>query len=79
LSPRASFESWRETVRGRSRRWTLEEVEAAHRLRRALHDGFQNNRLRSLNAALQRTLDDKDLLLQQKDVLMKEVDHRVQN
>ncbi len=79
LSPRASFESWRETVRGRSRRWTLEEVEAAHRLRRALHDSFQNNRLRGLNAALQRTLDDKDLLLQQKDVLMKEVDHRVQN
>ena len=79
LSPRASFASWSETVCGRSRRWTLEEMEAAHRLRRALHDAFQNNRLRGLNAALQRTMDDKDALLLQKDVLMKEVDHRVQN
>ncbi|WP_230481370.1 histidine kinase dimerization/phosphoacceptor domain -containing protein [Sphingomonas sp. Leaf21] len=79
LTPRASFESWRETVRGRSRRWTMEEVESAHRLRRALHDASQNQRLRGLNTALQRTLDDKDALLQQKDVLMKEVDHRVQN
>ncbi len=79
LTPRASFESWRETVRGRSRRWTMEEVESAHRIRRALHEASQNHRLRGLNTALQRTLDDKDALLVQKDVLMKEVDHRVQN
>ncbi|WP_322963096.1 histidine kinase dimerization/phosphoacceptor domain -containing protein [Sphingomonas fuzhouensis] len=79
LTPRASFESWGETVRGRSRRWTLEEVESGHRLRRALHDASQNHRLRGLNTALQRTLDDKEALLIQKDVLMKEVDHRVQN
>ncbi|WP_347091865.1 histidine kinase dimerization/phosphoacceptor domain -containing protein [Sphingomonas parapaucimobilis] len=79
LNPRTSFESWRETVRGRSRRWTMEEVEAGHRLRRALHDAAQNYRLRGLNTALQRTLDDKEALLVQKDVLMKEVDHRVQN
>ncbi len=79
LNPRTSFESWRETVRGRARRWTMEEVEAAHRLRRALHDAAQNHRLRGLNTALQRTLDDKEALLLQKDVLMKEVDHRVQN
>ncbi|WP_343527948.1 histidine kinase dimerization/phosphoacceptor domain -containing protein [Sphingomonas sp.] len=79
LTPRASFDSWRETVRGRARRWTLEEVESAHRLRRALHDAFQTHRLRGLNATLQRTLDDKLALLQQKDILMKEVDHRVQN
>lgn len=79
LTPRASFESWRETVRGRSRRWTMEEMETAHRLRRALHDAAQSHRLRGLNSALQRTLDDKEALLVQKDVLMKEVDHRVQN
>ena len=79
LSPRASFESWVETVRGRARHWTLEEIEAAHRLRRALHDIHQTQRLRTLNTELQRTLADKDALLQQKDVLMKEVDHRVQN
>ena len=79
LTPRASFESWSETVRGRSRRWTLEEVESGHRLRRALHEASQNQRLRGLNTALQRTLDDREALLLQKDVLMKEVDHRVQN
>lgn len=79
LNPRTSFESWRETVRGRARRWTMEEVEAAHRLRRALHEAAQNHRLRGLNTALQRTLDDKEAMLLQKDVLMKEVDHRVQN
>jgi light-regulated signal transduction histidine kinase (bacteriophytochrome) len=79
LTPRASFESWTQVVSGRSRCWTLEEVEAAHRLRRAFHDAHINQRLRLLNADLQRTLADKDVLIAQKDVLMKEVNHRVQN
>lgn len=79
LTPRASFESWSETVRGRSRRWTREEIEAAHRLRRTLHDLNRNEKLRTLNGELQRTLSDKDALIAQKDVLVKEVNHRVQN
>ncbi|MET0374583.1 MAG: histidine kinase dimerization/phosphoacceptor domain -containing protein [Rhizorhabdus sp.] len=79
LTPRTSFESWTQAVSGRSRRWTREEIEAAHRLRRAFHDAHVNQRLRSLNADLQRTLADKDALIAQKDVLMKEVNHRVQN
>ena len=79
LTPRSSFASWVEEVRGRSRRWTLEEIEAAHRLRRAFHDAQRTDELRRLNAALEKTLADKDALLAQKDVLMKEVDHRVQN
>ncbi|MEG8057548.1 histidine kinase dimerization/phosphoacceptor domain -containing protein [Sphingomonas sp. 22L2VL55-3] len=79
LTPRASFESWTQAVSGRSRRWTREEIEAAHRLRRAFHDAHINQRLRLLNADLQRTLADKDALIAQKDVLMKEVNHRVQN
>lgn len=79
LSPRASFETWTEAVRGRSRRWTLEEVEAAYRLRRGFHDAFQARQVRELNAKLTRTLADKDALLEQKDLLMKEVDHRIQN
>jgi RND family efflux transporter MFP subunit len=33
LTPRSSFDAWRETVRGRSRRWTAAEVDAAWRLR----------------------------------------------
>ncbi len=79
LTPRTSFESWTQAVSGRSRRWTREEIEAAHRLRRAFHDAHVNQRLRLLNADLQRTLADKDALIAQKDVLMKEVNHRVQN
>ncbi|WP_380783581.1 histidine kinase dimerization/phosphoacceptor domain -containing protein [Sphingomonas sp. R86520] len=79
LTPRSSFESWTQAVSGRSRRWTREEIEAAHRLRRAFHDAYVNQRLRLLNVDLQRTLADKDALIAQKDVLMKEVNHRVQN
>ncbi|SFP73118.1 histidine kinase dimerization/phosphoacceptor domain -containing protein [Sphingomonas rubra] len=79
LSPRASFETWTEAVRGCSRRWTLEEMEAAHRLRRAFHDAYQARTVRELNAKLTRALTDKDALLEQKDLLMKEVDHRIQN
>ncbi len=79
LTPRTSFESWTQAVSGRSRRWTREEIEATHRLRRAFHDAHVNQRLRLLNGDLQRTLADKDALIAQKDVLMKEVNHRVQN
>jgi light-regulated signal transduction histidine kinase (bacteriophytochrome) len=79
LTPRTSFESWSETVRGRSRRWTLEQVEASHRLRRVMRDaGAARERLR-LYHELERALAEKDAALAQKDVLMKEVDHRVQN
>ena len=79
LSPRASFEAWRETVHGRSRRWTLAEVEAAGRLRPAVLTVRQNRRIRDLNVRLTDTLADKDLLLQQKEFLIGEVNHRVQN
>lgn len=79
LRPRASFESWRELVRGRSRRWTLEQVEAAHRLRRLLRETRDAGELRRLNAELSATVAEKDAALAQKDLLMREVDHRVQN
>nr|WP_294197345.1 histidine kinase dimerization/phosphoacceptor domain -containing protein [uncultured Sphingomonas sp.] len=79
LHPRASFESWRETVRGRSRRWTLEQVEGAGRLRRLLREARASSELRRLNQELERTGAEKDALLAQKDLLMREVDHRVQN
>lgn len=79
LTPRASFDSWVQTVRGRAEAWTLEEIEAVHRLRRAIDDTERSRRIRHLNDQLQRTLGDKDALLAQKDLLMKEVDHRVQN
>jgi len=79
LTPRASFASWTQTVRGESRGWTLEEIEAAHKLRRTIDEASRRQRIDELNDRLTRSLADKDALLAQKDLLMKEVDHRVQN
>lgn len=79
LTPRASFEAWREIVRGRSRRWKMSEVEAANRLRRALFDLRQSRRLRELNRELAAVVAQKDVLIAEKDQLLREVNHRVQN
>ncbi|MGA0531921.1 histidine kinase dimerization/phosphoacceptor domain -containing protein [Hansschlegelia sp. KR7-227] len=79
LTPRASFESWRETVSGRARRWTAPEIEAAGRLRSAVVEVWQTRRLQELNRRLVATIDEKDLLIQQKEFLIGEVNHRVQN
>ncbi|WP_206659458.1 histidine kinase dimerization/phosphoacceptor domain -containing protein [Hansschlegelia zhihuaiae] len=79
LTPRASFDVWRETVRGRSRRWTTAEVEAAGRLRAAVIEVWQSRGLMELNRQLVKTIDEKDLLIQQKEFLIGEVNHRVQN
>ena len=79
LSPRASFDVWVETVRGRARSWTPAELETAGRLRAALLDVRQNRRVMQLNRQLTDTLHAKDGLLQQKEFLMGEVNHRVQN
>jgi two-component system, chemotaxis family, sensor kinase Cph1 len=79
LSPRSSFEAWQETVHGHSRRWTLAEIEAAGRFRQELLEFRQNRRLRELNRQLIETVAEKDLLLKQKQFLIGEVNHRVQN
>jgi chemotaxis family two-component system sensor kinase Cph1 len=79
LTPRASFEAWSEAVRGRARPWTREEIDAANRLKRTMFDARQNRRLRELNRDLAATIADKESLLAQKDYLMGEVNHRVQN
>jgi two-component system, chemotaxis family, sensor kinase Cph1 len=79
LTPRASFEAWTETVRGRGRRWTLAEIEAAGRLRDALLDVRRHRQLQELNTRLLEALKEKDLLLAQKQFLIGEVNHRVQN
>ena len=79
LTPRASFASWTQMVRGESRGWTLEEIEAAHQLRRTIDEASRRQRIDELNDRLTRSLAEKDALLAQKDLLMKEVDHRVQN
>ena len=79
LTPRASFEVWRETVLGRSRRWTPAELEAAGRLRSAVIEVWQSRGLVELNRRLVATIEEKDLLIQQKEFLIGEVNHRVQN
>ena len=79
LNPRTSFEMWKQTVAGRARRWTMEETEAAHRLRHMLREADDAAELRRLNGALERAATEMDAALTQKDLLMREVDHRVQN
>ncbi|ATQ43268.1 hypothetical protein CSW64_12990 [Caulobacter mirabilis] len=79
LTPRASFEAWRETVRGRSRRWSLAELETIGRFRDALREARQRHRLRELNQRLADMVSDKEALLLQKEVLIKEANHRIQN
>ena len=79
LTPRASFDAWSETVRGRAQRWTVLEVEAAGRLRLAVMGIWQNRRIRDLNRELLQTIDEKELLIRQKEFLIGEVNHRVQN
>jgi two-component system, chemotaxis family, sensor kinase Cph1 len=79
LSPRTSFEAWQETVRGRARRWTLAEMEAAARIRHDLIEVRQNYRLKEVNRQLNESVAEKNLLLDQKQFLIGEVNHRVQN
>ncbi|WP_395665134.1 histidine kinase dimerization/phosphoacceptor domain -containing protein [Methylocella sp.] len=79
LTPRASFALWSETVRGRARGWTPAEVEAAGRLGALVIEARQTRRERDLNRRLTETLKDKDLLIEQKQYLIGEVNHRVQN
>lgn len=79
LTPRASFEAWRETVHGRARRWTLAEIDAAIRLRDVLLEARAHRRQIEMNGRLTDTVAEKDALLQQKEILLKEVNHRIQN
>lgn len=79
LNPRASFEAWSETVRGKARRWSTPEIEAASRLARAVSEVWQTRRIRDLNRELMNTLEQKDALIQQREFLLGEINHRVQN
>jgi two-component system, chemotaxis family, sensor kinase Cph1 len=79
LTPRSSFETWSDTVRGRSRPWSIAEVESASRVGRLLRERRQAIRLKELNRDLLETVRENQLLLQQKGFLLREVNHRVQN
>ncbi len=79
LTPRASFEAWSETVRGRARRWTVPEVEAAERLAGTVKNLWQTRRIQDLNKELMILVEQKEALAQQREYLLGEVNHRVQN
>jgi light-regulated signal transduction histidine kinase (bacteriophytochrome) len=79
LTPRASFEAWQETVRGRARAWSAPQLEAARRLRGLLLELRRGREVRALNRQLAESLREREGLLEQKDFLMGEVNHRVQN
>lgn len=79
LTPRASFDAWAETVRGRARRWTAAQIESATRLRQSIFELRSARQLRRLNDTLHETVADKDTLLKQQDFLLREVNHRIQN
>lgn len=79
LTPRSSFEAWSQAVLGRSRRWTAAEVDAAVRVRETLLEARRHRRMFELNARLGEAVAEKDALLAQKEMLVKEVHHRIQN
>jgi light-regulated signal transduction histidine kinase (bacteriophytochrome) len=79
LTPRKSFEVWKETVRHQSRPWSTAEIDGVRRFVRAVADLRQRSAVQELNVQLRRTLSEKEGLLAQKDLLMQEVNHRVQN
>ena len=79
LTPRKSFDLWSETVRGRSHPWSDAEIEGARRLSDALRGLIAQKDLTDLNRQLRSALGAKDELIEQKDLLMREVHHRVQN
>lgn len=79
LTPRASFEAWRETVTGRARSWRPAELETAFRLGESLVAERSRRTMASLNKDLQLAVATKDGLIQQKEMLLKEVNHRIQN
>ncbi|MDB5373745.1 MAG: hypothetical protein JWP04_2387 [Belnapia sp.] len=79
LNPRASFAAWQETVRAHARSWSQAELDTARRLRTALLEVQQMRNMRELNQQLTVMIQEKGVLLQQKEFLIGEVNHRVQN
>ncbi|GGA15777.1 MAG: hybrid sensor histidine kinase/response regulator [Rhodobacteraceae bacterium] len=71
LTPRKSFEVWRETVSGRSIPWAPQEMHSAERLRMILLEVF----LKMTDAAN----DERERNQQQQQLLISELNHRVRN
>lgn len=71
LSPRKSFQAWREVVNGKSSPWTISEVKAAEALRITLLEVV----LRVTDKARQ----DRTRAQQKQELLVAELNHRVRN
>lgn len=71
LTPRASFGAWRETVRGRSRPWKRNEIEAVEALRLSLLEVV----LRRMDQLARERAEAQE----RQALLMAELDHRVKN
>lgn len=71
LSPRGSFDTWREDVRGQSRPWAEEDRAAADTVRTYLRDVFLKQS--------EITADERNRLEQRRRVLNDELNHRVKN
>lgn len=79
LTPRSSFSAWSETVRGKARPWTVPEVSAAEHLAVAIRNVAQHRQISDLNKELLTLVNQKETLLKQREFLLGEVNHRVQN
>lgn len=75
--PRRSFERWVEERRGHSGPWAPWQVDLAEQLAEAV-DGVVLRQRRKI-AELTGLLAEKERLLEQKDLLTREIDHRVKN
>ena len=79
LNPRSSFAAWSDTVRGRATDWSMVETESAARLKTALAALMAKRRLGELNRQLLESLVEKEAALEQKQVMLLEMNHRIQN
>lgn len=71
LSPRRSFDAWRETVRGRCRPWRAIELEAVQGLRVEL--------LEVVLRRMEEVAEERQRARERQDMLLAELDHRVKN
>jgi chemotaxis family two-component system sensor kinase Cph1 len=79
LNPRSSFEAWSDTVRGVALDWSPAELETATRFRTELLELQRQQRLFELNRQLRESFSEQEQALAQKEVLLREMNHRIQN
>ena len=71
LTPRKSFEAWRETVEGRAEKWSRAEIEIAESLRVTL--------LEIILRLTDEAVTERARAQQQQELLIAELNHRVRN